>query len=153
MKLFHKEKGKEEVYVQMQDIVYLVHESDVSVPASILEKVFSKGVLLVTDVNRFDFVKFEGEYEVEFFKNLEFIIDYDHYKGFSDEELKAEVQRIDAKANKIAEKWNNMTPGERSVNMSFYEEHRNLGYMNKFLCEIYFLKHGKRSMPFPDFVK
>ncbi len=104
MKLFHKENGKEAVYVQMQDIVYLVHESDVSIPVSIFEKVFSWGAVFVTDGNRFDFVRFEEEHEVEFFKNLDFIIDYDKYKAFSDEELKAEVQKFENKANKIAEK-------------------------------------------------
>ncbi len=46
-----------------------------------------------------------------------------------------------------------MTPEERSENSGVYEEHQNLDYMCKFLCEIYFLKHGKRFMPFPDFVK
>lgn len=153
MKLFHKENGKETVYVQMQDILYLVHESNVSVPASIFEKVFSAGAVFVTDANRFDFIRFEEEHEVDFFKNLEFVIDYDQYKGFSDEQLKEEVLKFEGKANEIAKNWNGMTEEERSRNLVLYEEHKNLDYMCKFLCEVYFLKHGKRTMPFPDFVK
>lgn len=153
MKLFHKENGQETVYVQMQDILYLVHESNVSVPASIFEKVFSVGAVFVTDANRFDFIRFEEEHEVDFFKKLEFVIDYDQYKDFSEEQLIAEVKKLEDKANGIAEKWNDMTSEERRENSELYEEHQNLDYMCRFLCEIYFVKHGKRSMPFPDFVK
>ncbi len=153
MKLFHKENGQETVYVQMQDILYLVHESNVSVPASIFEKVFSVGAVFVTDANRFDFIRFEEEHEVDFFKKLEFVIDYDQYKDFSEEQLIAEVKKLEDKANEIAEKWNDMTSEERRENSELYEEHQNLDYMCRFLCEIYFVKHGKRSMPFPDFVK
>ena len=40
MKLFHTENGKETVYVQMQDLMYL-HQSDMPIPASIFTKVFS----------------------------------------------------------------------------------------------------------------
>ena len=153
MKLFHKENGQETVYVQMQDILYLVHESNVSVPASIFEKVFSVGAVFVTDANRFDFIRFEEEHEVDFFKKLEFVIDYDQYKDFSEEQLIAEVKKLEDKANGIAEKWNDMTSEERRENSELYEEHQNLDYICRFLCEIYFVKHGKRSMPFPDFVK
>lgn len=46
-----------------------------------------------------------------------------------------------------------MTEEERKQNASLYDDHRNLGYMINFLSEIYAIKHGKRTMPFPDFVK
>lgn len=152
MKLFHTENGKEVVYVQMQDIMYLHHETDIPIPATIFMKVFT-GVTIVTDANRFNFVRFEEEHEVKFFRELEFIIDFDQYKVFSDEQLEEEVHRILARATDIATKWNGMKPEEREENYSLYEEHRNLGYMLEFLCEIYAVKHGERSMPFPEFVK
>ena len=152
MKVFHTENGKEAVYVQMQDIMYLSNETDMPIPASIFEKVFT-GVTIVTDANRFEFVKFDGEHEVKFFRELEFIIDFDQYKDFTDEQLEAEAQKLGAKANEIAERWNGMKPEERKENGELYEEHRNLGYMINFLSEIYAVKHGKRKMPFPDFVK
>ena len=152
MKVFHTENGKEAVYVQMQDIMYLSNETDMPIPASIFTKVFT-GVTIVTDANRFEFVKFDEEHEVKFFRELEFIIDFDQYKGFTDEQLEAEAQKLGTKANEIAEKWNSMKPEEREKNAELYEEHRNLGYMINFLSEIYAVKHGKRKMPFPDFVK
>ena len=152
MKLFHTENGKEAVYVQMQDIMYLSNETDMPIPATIFEKVFS-GVTIVTDANRFDFVKFEEEHEIEFFRELDFVIDFDQYKDLTDEQLEEEAQKLGTKANDIAEKWNAMTEDERRKNGSLYGEHRNIGYMINFLSEIYAVKHRKRSMPFPDFVK
>ena len=46
-----------------------------------------------------------------------------------------------------------MSEEERKENKSLYQEHRNIGYMIKFLSEIYAVKHRKRKMPFPKFVK
>lgn len=149
MKLFHTENGKESVYVQMQDMMQL-NQMDILIPASIYLKVF-KGITIVDDSNRFDFVRFDEEYEVKFFKELEFVIDYDKYKDFTDEQLEEEYQKLAIKADEIAKKWNSMQVNERKKNSNLLQEHENLGYMLNFLSEIYAIKHGKRSMSFPKF--
>lgn len=151
MKLFHTENGKEAVYVQMQDIMHLNH-SDMPIPASIYTKVYT-GVVIVDNSNRFNFVKFDEEHEVKFFKELEFVIDYDQYKDLTDEQLKEEYQKLAIKANGIAEKLNAMTPDEIEQNRHLLLEYENLEYMLNFLSEIYAIKHGKREMPFPEFVE
>ena len=151
MKLFHTENGKESVYVQMQDIMHL-NSTDMPIPASIYTKVFT-GIVIVNDSNRFDFVRFDEEHEVKFFRELNFVIDYDQYKDLTDEQLEEEGQKLATRANEIAERWNAMTPEERQQNSNLLQEHENLGYMLNFLSEVYAVKHGKRSMPFPDFVK
>lgn len=151
MKLFHTENGKEVVYVQMQDIMHL-NQSDLPIPASIYTKVFT-GVTIVNDSNWFDFVRFDEEHEVRFFRDLEFVIDYDKYKDLTDEQLEEEGQTLAVKANEIAEKWNNMSEEERKQNSNLLQEHENLGYMLNFLSEIYAVKHRKRTMPFPEFVQ
>ena len=151
MKLFHTENGKEVVYVQMQDIMHL-NQSDLPIPASIYIKVFT-GITIVDDSNRFDFVRFDEEHEVSFFRDLEFVIDYEKYKDLTDEQLKEEGKKLAVKANEIAEKWNNMSEEERKQNTNLLQEHKNLGYMLNFLSEIYAVKHHKKKMPFPEFVK
>ena len=103
MKLFHTENGKESVYVQMQDIMHL-NNTGMPIPASIYTKVFT-GIVIVDDSNRFDFVRFDEEHEVKFFKELEFVINYDQYKDLNDEQLKEEFQKLITRANKIAKKW------------------------------------------------
>ena len=108
MKLFNKEKGKEVVYVQLQDIMYLMNDTDLSVPASIFVKTFGK-TTIVNDKNRFNFLKFDKEDEVEFFKKLDFIIDYSKYRDLTDEGLEQAVKKFGTKANNIVDKWNSMT--------------------------------------------
>ena len=74
MKIFNVENGVKKVYVQMNDIMMLTH-SDISIPASIIEKVFSD-VVIVNDSNRMNFVEFTQPNEVEYFDYLDWIIDY-----------------------------------------------------------------------------
>ena len=152
MKIFHTEKGKEVVYVQMQDIIYISNEIDISIPASVFTKVFT-GVTIVNDSNRFDFVRFDKKHEVKYFKDLDFILDYDKYKDLSDENFEKEGQKLVDRANEIAKKWNSMNEKEREKNYSILEEHKKISYMLKFMVEIDAVRHGKRSMPFPKFVK
>lgn len=152
MKLFHTENGRDVVYVQMQDLMYLTHETDIDIPATIFQKVVTRG-RIVNDANRFEFVKFEEEHELKFFRSLEFIIDFDQYKGFTDKQLEDETRKIAAKVNEIAKKWNNMTAEERRKNGVLYKEYNNLNYMISFLTEIYAVKYGHRCMPFPEFVE
>lgn len=151
MKIFHTENGKEVVYVQMQDIMYL-YNSTLPIPSFIVTKVLT-GLSYVNDSNRFDFVRFDEEDEVSFFKNLEFIIDYDKYKDFTDEQLDKEIKKLAKKANKIIEQWNNMSVKKRKQNYNLLQEQENLDYMITFLFEIYQVKNNKRTMPFPEFVK
>ena len=152
MKLFHTENGKETVYVQLQDIVQL-NQSNMLIPASIYTKVFSASVTIVNDSNRFNFVKFTEEHEVTSFKELDFIIDYDQYKNFTDEQLEEEGQKLVKKKNEIAKKWYSMSYSKRKQNINLFQEYQNTEYMLNSLYELYFVKHGKWSMPFPDFVK
>ena len=62
------------VYVQKNDIAYL-YSSDLEMPVSVFMKVFGKGDTIIDDSNRYDFVKFEDESEIVFFKGLDWIID------------------------------------------------------------------------------
>ena len=150
MKLFHTENGKEVVYVQMQDIMHL-SLSDLSIPKSIYTKVFT-GLTIVDDSNRFDFLRFDKEHEVSFFRDLEFVIDYNKYKDLTDVQLEEEAQKLIVKANELAEKWNNMLEEKRKQSTNLLREHENLEYMLYFLSEIYALKHQEIKMPFPSFI-
>ncbi len=153
MKLFHTERGKEVVYVQLHDIMYLFHETDIPLPASIFTEIFVDKPFVVCDSNRFDFLRFKNEKEVQFFKELDFIIDFDQYKNLTDKEFDQKAIEIATKANEIAEKWNSMSKEERGENQALYDDHRNLEYMLNFITEVYAVIHRKRAMCFPKFVK
>lgn len=115
-------------------------------------KVF-KGIVIVDDSNRFDFVRFDDEEEVKFFKEVDFILDYNKYKDMTDDQLENEWRKLVTKSNEIAKKWNEMSEDEREKNINLFQEYENLKYMMNFLKEIYAIKHNKMSMTFPEFVQ
>lgn len=147
MKLFHTENDKESVYVQMQDIQYL-KQTNLSIP----ETIYSKILTDIDDSNRFDFVKFDEPMEVTFFKELEFILDYNQYKDLTDKQLEQKAHELTKKINKITEAWNFMSTNMHQENIHLFEKYKNLMYMLQFLSEIYAIKHGKLFIPFPDFI-
>ena len=73
-------------YVQKNDLAYL-NSSDLPIPASIFMKVFGNGVTIINDSNRYDFVKFDEESEIEYFKDLDWMIDYNQVKDLSEDEM------------------------------------------------------------------
>ena len=73
-----------------------LNQSDMPIPASIYTKVFT-GITIVDDSNRFDFVSFDKEHEVKFFRELEFVIDYDQYKDLTDEQMEEFSKKKDVK--------------------------------------------------------
>ena len=65
MKIFNKENDKERVYVQLNDIMELT-QTNMPIPASIIDKVFRGKFLIVDDSNRDDFVEFDKKEEIDF---------------------------------------------------------------------------------------
>ena len=153
MKIFHKENNRTVVYVQMQDLMFIVHDlDDIAIPASIMNYFFSKGFVIVNDSNRFDFVKFDKEPEVAFFKNLNFIIDYNDYKDLTDEQFQERFKSVVGEYNSLAKKWNKMPETEREKNINLLVSIQKLEHTIKFIHELYDLKHGNSSMTLPDFI-
>lgn len=58
------------VYVQKNDIAYL-YMSNLPISSSIFMKFFGNGATIVNDSNRYDFVKFNNQSEIEYFKGLD----------------------------------------------------------------------------------
>lgn len=153
MKIFHKENNRTVVYVQMQDLMFIVHDlADIAIPASIYMKICPKGVTMVDDSNRFDFVKFDKEPEVAFFKTLNFIIDYNDYKDLTDEQFQERFKSVVGEYNSLAKKWNKMPETEREKNINLLVSIQKLEHTIKFIHELYDLKHGNSSMTLPDFI-
>ena len=66
-------------YVQMNDIAFLNH-CDLPIPASVFMKSFGFGIFVVDDSNRYDFKEFNKPEDIEFFKNIDWMIDYNEVK-------------------------------------------------------------------------
>ena len=153
MKIFHVENNREVVYVQLQDMAYLNHETDIAIPTSIFTKVFNNSITKIDASNRFNFIKFDKPEDVDFFKKWKFIIDYNQYKEMNHDQVAEEVEKLVEKSNKIVEKWNNMSVEERKEHKEIYDEYHHIFYMVQFLTELYAVKQGITTMPFPRFVK
>lgn len=151
MKIFHNENERTVVYVQMQDIMYISNETYIPIPTSIFTKVFS-GVTIVDDLNRFNFVRFDEDSVVKFFKDLDFIIDYDEYKSLTDEQIEQRFKNFINEHNNYVKKWNEMSEMDREKNTDLFFSANNIEYVLNFIRKIYALKHNKTHMPFPDFV-
>jgi hypothetical protein len=152
MKIFNKENGKEKVYVQMQDIMTVVHEDiNCGIPASIFEKVFGD-VLIVDDSNRWEFLEFDKPEEVEFFRGLDWIPDYKEFRNKSREEMVAISEELNETFNADANKWNNMTSEERKANEDIYTRCTLLQHKINTLPRIFFTCQGHYTLGVPDVI-
>lgn len=55
------------------------------IPTSIFMKVFDRDVIIINNRNRYDFVEFDAPEEIEFFKGIDWMIDYNEVKDLSEE--------------------------------------------------------------------
>lgn len=108
-------------YVQKNDIIQL-NVSDLEIPASIYLKVFGSGITVIDDSNRYEFVKFEEAYEIEFLKSINWIINYDDVKDLSDDEIMEMGNIVLAERSEIADNFNLLSEEERIHNIDNVEE-------------------------------
>lgn len=153
MKIFNKENGKEKVYVQMEDLMLLMHyDINTGIPASIFDKIFKDGMVFVSDHNRFEFASFDEENEIEFFRNLDWIVDYKEYRTRSFDEMVAAGESIQGEMKEIADRYNSMDEIERQCNQDLRTKFELLEEKFKFLPQIVFINQGHVTMPFPNVV-
>lgn len=136
-------------YVQLNDITYLNH-SDLPIPASIFTKVYGDGVFYVSDHNRYDFMKFDEESEIEFFKGVDWMIDFNSVKDLNEEETISLGQSIAEEKNTIAKKFNAMTDKEKEKNMSMVTQCELLDFKMYSLRDVLWFKQGHIKMTLPD---
>lgn len=102
-------------YVQMNDLMHL-NQSDLPIPASVFMKVFGHGIVIIDNSNRFEFAKFEEDDDIEFFKNIDWIVDYYDVKELSVDDIIEVANGVNEQRNKIAEKYNAMNAKDRATN-------------------------------------
>ena len=113
MKIFHKEEnGKEVVFVQERDVFYFIRENR-KIPSIILEEYYKDGVKPV-DADLSEFIKLDSEEAVRFFKEKDYIIDYEQYKDFTVRQVERESKRVRKEIIKIEQKIKNSTDDDIS---------------------------------------
>ena len=140
---------EDKVYVQLNDLAHMMKFlNGRSVPVSVFDKVFGE-VFVCTDSNRYDFVEFNTQEEIEFFKDLEYSVDYMECKDLTDKELIAKGQSIADELNELADKFNSLTEEEKANNTDIVDRHGLLEFKMYSVRDVIFYKQGKLKMKMP----
>lgn len=137
------------VFVQKQDMGLLM-QMDSSIPYSIVLKVFGQGTVIIDEENRYEFIRFDDKHEVKFFKEQDWIVNYDDVKDLSQEEFVLLGQKNVQKQIEIAAKYNSLSIKERAKNTDFYDEYQKLQFQFDMLREILWFKQGHIKMDLPE---
>ena len=148
MKIFTKDA----VYVQKNDIAYL-NNTNITIPASIFMKVFGKGIVIINDLNRYEFVKFEDQKEIDFFKEIDWIVDYEDVRCLDVKEILKYARTIADEKAKIAYEFNKMTDKEMAANMDMIDEYDLLEYKLYSVSDILDFTRGELKFKLPEGVE
>lgn len=144
MKVF--KNGK--VYVQNEDLILILRSGE-SMPTSVLEKIYGNGPVIIVKDNMEDYVEFDEADQVEFFKRLDWIVDYDEVKNLSLEELEKLYDATKDEMVKIRNKYSDL-----SQNDDCYEKdsirYELLGNKLYSLSKIQYFKARKLELALPN---
>ncbi len=145
MKIF--KDGK--VYVQKNDMVYVNH-SDMAIPASIFMKLFGNGIVIIDNSNRYEFVEFSEPSEVEFFKGIDWIVDFEDIKDLSEEEIVSLGQQVAEEKNEKAKAFNSLSEEERKAHYeATVQQMEQYDFKMHTLRDVIMYKRGELSFELP----
>lgn len=140
---------KDAVYVQRKDIAFL-NSTDIAIPFTIYSKTFYDDINIIDDSNKYEFVKFDGEHEIKFIKNMDWMIDYSELKDKSEEELIELGRSITEEKNKIAIVYNAMTYEEKIKNQDMVNKCDLLEFKMYSLRDFIWFKQGRLNIELPS---
>jgi len=109
------------IYVQRKDLEYLHDLRSLGIPRSIFVEVFGKGILTIDNSNKNDFVKFVAKEDIEFLKNLEWIVDYNELKDLTIEQLTELIEEVVNQMNGIADTINELNKEKKPGGLLHYQ--------------------------------
>lgn len=130
----------------MQDIEYL-KIIDIKLPTSISKKIISDEKSIYNGNNAFDYIGFDEQYEIDFFNNLDFIVDYREYQNLTPGEIEQKAEQIITLINKISKKYNSMNNKQKKNNVNMLEMINHLQYKFDSIAYAYSL-NSKIIQPF-----
>lgn len=136
-------------YVQKHDLAQL-QRSDMPIPATVFNKMFERGIFIVGDHNRFDFIKFVNPDDIEYFKNIDWMVDYYDVKDLSDEDIIEVATAINEERQRLAAIYNPMSDEERSKNSHLYERSELLNFKFYNLRDFVWFRRGEIDFVLPE---
>ena len=139
------------VYVQLSDLAFLIR-SDVFVPSSVAD-VFRDGTININYRNRYEFIKFSKIEDVEYFRNLDYIIDYNEFNEFNEDFLKTFASSLADQYNKFLYTYNSMSEEEKEENQDLHNKCDELDYKCNSIEDLIAFKQGKIKFKLPHGVE
>ena len=137
------------VYIQNKDIIYL-SRINVPVPSSLFNQIYNNDIVIIDDLNGNGFVKLDKDSEIQFFKSLDWIVDYQNVKDLNIDDFKKLKQKIINEKNQIANQYNSMSDKERKENINIVNRFDLLEYKLHSLKEILNYKLGQLDIKMPE---
>ena len=148
MEILNVENGKEKLYIQKRDIAYF-NGTNYTIPTFLYLKMLNR-VIQITDYNQDEFIIFEEPEHIEFFKNINYILDWNEYKKMSLTELKSKASETLNLYKIKTNEYNSMYKELQSSNQHLDKECKNLDYMMNAIEEIYLIKTKPKEINFPQ---
>ncbi len=147
MKIFLNNK----VYVQKCDFMFFFkHLQGYSLPESVSDKVFGD-VFIISDDTKNDFIEFDTDEEIEFFRNCDWIINYNEFENATPEDIMEYAEKIYVERDRVSELFNGKIV---FFNQSDYckklNEYEIMGFQIYTLNKLAQLKKGNISFELPE---
>lgn len=136
-------------YIQKNDIAYL-NNTTLPIPASIFLAIFSEGVVMITDLNRNDFLEFTNPDDIEYLKSLDWIIDYNEVKDYSLAQLQDLGASILGELHQLNDTISLYSESENENKAELELKHELLKYKLMSLRDISLYKQGKLKLELPN---
>lgn len=135
------------VYVQKVDIAFLI-STDIIMPLSIMLNTFGENGGCITPDNRFEFVKFESENDIEFFSQQNWILDYNEVKYLKEDEIYNYIILLKNKEKALRKNYKKMGRNEK-VNNNLLIQCDLINYKSLGLKDYLAFKQGRINMDIP----
>lgn len=135
------------VYVQKKDILYLL-KNNLPLPKQLFKN--EKSIFIIDDANKYDFVKFENPNIINFFRNLDWIIDYNSVKDLSYFKILELGENINQKRNQLTMQFNSLSKEDRKSHLDIMDECKLLDFKIEGLRDFLWFKQGYLQMNLPE---
>lgn len=135
------------LYVQKIDLEFLKYYYRV-LPESISTKVFDNPKIDLDDYSKYDFLEFSDYEDIEYFQNVDAIIDYNMIEGYTNSELSAIGKRFSEEFDKVSSELYSITESDPKYN-DVLSRHKTLTYKMKTLNDILDFRNGMLKLQLP----
>lgn len=137
-------------YIDIANLMQMIEGTNIKVPSKVINLVF-RDIFICDDSNKYDLMEFEDKEAIDFFKNLDYIINYDEVKDLSFDEYMNMVKETYDKEVSLNEKFQSMSEKEQEENMEkIIKEFSLLEYKMESYKHILWFIEGHIDMKLPE---